>query len=76
MIADPARDLVLQSEQIARVTVEPLGPQMHIGLSVDQLGLDPDPITRSADATFQDIAHIQLAADLLGIDLVGERGIA
>jgi hypothetical protein len=36
-IADPARNLVLQGEQIAHVTVEPLRPQMRVGLGIDQL---------------------------------------
>ena len=37
---DPARDLVLQREQIARVAIESLGPQMCVRLGVDQLGSD------------------------------------
>jgi hypothetical protein len=35
---DPARDVVLQGEQIVRVAVETLGPEMRVGLGVDQLG--------------------------------------
>ena len=76
---DPARDLVLQSEQIARVAVEPLGPEMRVGLGIDQLGVDADLVARPPDAPFQHIAHAQLAADLLRVDrlvLIGERGIA
>jgi hypothetical protein len=46
-IREPARDFVLQSEQIARVAVEPLGPQMGIGRGVDQLGVDAELIARS-----------------------------
>ena len=42
---DPAGDLILQREQIAHVTVEPLGPEMRIGLGVDQLGVDADLIS-------------------------------
>ena len=45
---DPARDLVLQGEQIARVAVEPLGPQMRVGLGIDQLGVDADLVARRA----------------------------
>src|SRR6516165_8980422 len=37
-IRNPGRDLVLQREQIAQVTIEPLGPKVRVGLSVDQLG--------------------------------------
>jgi hypothetical protein len=50
---DPTRDLVLQSEQIARITVKLLGPQMRISLSVDQLGIDADFVTRPPDAPFE-----------------------
>ena len=76
---DPARDLVLQDEQIARVAVEPLGPQMRVGRGVDQLGTDADLIARSPDAPFEHITHAQLAANLLRVDglvPIGEGGIA
>jgi hypothetical protein len=42
-IPDLARNLVLQSEQIAYVAVEALGPQVRIGLGVDKLRVDADP---------------------------------
>jgi hypothetical protein len=32
---DPARDLVLQGEQIARVAIEAFCPQMRVPLSID-----------------------------------------
>jgi hypothetical protein len=78
-VREPARDLVLQREQIARVAGETLGPQMRIGLGIDQLGTDADLVARPPNASFEHIAHAQLAADLLGIDRfvpVRERGIA
>jgi hypothetical protein len=37
---DPARNLVLQGEQIARVAAETFSPDMRIGLGIDQLGSD------------------------------------
>ena len=37
---------------------------MRVGFGVDQLGIDADPVARAADAAFQHIAHVQLAADL------------
>jgi hypothetical protein len=76
---DPGRDLVLQAEQIARVTVEALGPQMRVGLGIDQLGVDADLVARSPDVASQHIADAQIATDLLCVNLlalVGERGIA
>lgn len=39
---DPARDLVLQSKQIVSVAVEPLRPQMCVGLGIDELGGNAD----------------------------------
>jgi hypothetical protein len=41
-ICEPARDLVLQSEQIARLAVEPFRPEMRVGRGIDQLGADAD----------------------------------
>src|SRR6516162_2432185 len=76
---DPARDLVLQSEQIGHVAVESLSPQMSIGFGVDQLRIDADLVARPPDAAFEYEAHPQLATDLLGVDplaLIGERGIS
>ena len=76
---DPACDLVLQGEQIARTAVEPLCPQMRVSVRVDQLGVDPDAVTRPPDAPFKQVTDAELAADLLRFDplpLIGERGIA
>jgi len=50
LYCDSARDLVPKGEQIARVAVEPLGPQMRVSLGVDQLGVDADPVARPPDA--------------------------
>jgi hypothetical protein len=75
---DSTRDFVLQREQIARIAVQPVGPQMCVGLGIDQLGADTHPVARSLDAPFQDIAHSQLATDLLGVGLpatIGESSI-
>ena len=41
----PARDLVLQSEQVAQFAVETLGPKMRVGFGVDQLSVDTDLVT-------------------------------
>src|SRR5438105_2751986 len=65
---DPARDLVLQGEQIAYVSVEALGPQMRVALGIDQLGVDADLVARPSDASLQYIAHAKLTADLLRVD--------
>jgi hypothetical protein len=65
---DPARDLVLQGEQIRHVAVEPLGPQMLVGCGIDKLCVDANLVARPANAPFQHIAHTKLAADLLRVD--------
>jgi len=69
----------LQCEQIADIAVELLGPQMRIRLGIDQLGVDAQFAIRPPDAAFEDIAHAQLAADLLGVDCfvpISERRVA
>src|SRR5215831_8804624 len=73
------RDLVLQSEQIAYVIVEPLRPEMGVGPRVDQLRVDADLIARTPNAPFEYVTHTKLSADLLGVYplvLIGERRIA
>jgi hypothetical protein len=37
---------------------------MRIAFGVDELGVDADLVARSPDASFQHIAHTELAADL------------
>ncbi len=77
--SDPARNLVLQGEQIAGVAREPLCPKMRVGFGVDQLGSDANPASRPLDVSAQHITHTKLAADLLRVDRlvpVGESGVA
>ena len=53
---DAARDLVLQGEQVAQIASQPFRPQMRVGSGIDQLRVDADLVTRSANAPFQHIA--------------------
>jgi hypothetical protein len=72
-------DFVLQGEKIAHVAVEPLRPQMRVGLGINELRVDADLFIRPLNASFEYISHAQLAANLLCVDRfvpVGERGIA
>ena len=74
----PARDLVLQCEQITGVTIEPLRPEIRGGIGIDQLGVDAHPVFRPPHAAFQNIADAELEPNLLGVDRrvpIGERGI-
>ena len=78
-VCDPAGKFVLESEQIARVAVEPLCPKVCIGRGIDQLSADTELAAPSSDAPFQHIAYAELAADLPRIDglvPVRERGIS
>ena len=52
---------------------------MRIGLGIDQLGIDADPVSQPADASLRHVPHAQLAADPLCVDplvLIRELGIA
>ena len=76
---DPVRNLLLHGEQVARVTVEPLCPQMRVGFGVNQLSSGADPVSRPLNLSFEHIVHTELAADLLCVDRpvpVGKGGIA
>jgi len=77
-VGDPPRDLTLQREQIANVTIEPLRPQMRICLGIDQLGVDADLMTRPPDASLQHIPRPELATDLPRFDRlipIGESAV-
>ena len=70
--------LVLHSKNIGEIAVVALGPHMVAGSRLYQLRSDADPIAGLAHATFEHVAHAELASDLFHIDrstLVGERGV-
>src|SRR5208282_6860557 len=75
---DPRRDLVLQGEQVADITVEPLGPELRTGFGIDELNVDPYLVGGPLDAALEDVTHAQFSADPLDIivSLVGESGVA
>jgi len=71
------RDLVLHGERSGGIAVEPLRPKMRVGLSADQLGVNPDMVCRGMNAPFQYIANAQFTTDLFCVDglvPVGECG--
>jgi hypothetical protein len=52
---------------------------MRVGFGIDQLGGDADPVCRSLDVSFEEIAHTKLAADLFRLDRlvpVGKGSVA
>ena len=57
-------DFVLHVEEIGQRLVEPLGPKMIAGFGVDELHIDPHAVSAALNAALEDIADVQLAADL------------
>jgi hypothetical protein len=78
-VREPTCDLVLHRQEIARIAVEPLCPQMRTGFGIDELDIYTHLLAQPTDASFQNIPYTEIATDLLSVDgliLVGERGIA
>ena len=63
---DVDRYLVLQGEDIAKIALVAVGPEVHPGRRIDQLAGDADLVRGLAHAALQHVAHAKLAADLLG----------
>jgi len=71
--------LILQLEKIGKILLEPVGPKMRAGLAIDKLRIDAHSVLVALHGAFEDIAHAQLLADLLGVDVLaleGEGGVA
>ena len=72
-------DFILHVEQIGHGLVEPVGPQMIAGDRVDELHVDSHSAAAALNASLEDIANVQFASDLLGVDglaFVSEGGVA
>ena len=79
LVGEARDDLVLHVEKIGDGLVEALGPEMVAGLGIDKLDIDAQAIAAALNRAFEDVADVQLATDLLHIDmlaLVGEGGVA
>ena len=57
-------DFVLHVEEIGERLVEPLGPEMIARFGVDELHVDAHAVAAALNAALEDIADVQLAADL------------
>ena len=71
--------LVLELEDVLDPPLEAVRPEMRARGGVDQVRRYPHPVRRLAHAAFQDVAHAELAPDLLhvhGAALVGEARVA
>ncbi len=64
----PRDDFVLHVEEIGQGLVEPFGPEMIARFGVDELHVDAHAVSAALDAALEDIADVQLAADLLQVD--------
>ncbi len=79
LIGKPRDDFVLHVEKIGDRLVETFGPEMRAALRIDKLDVNAQPIGGALDAALQHVTHIQLAPDLLQINvltLVAESGVA
>jgi hypothetical protein len=73
------RDFVLHVEKIGERLVESLGPKVMAEFGVDELHVDAHAGAAALDAAFEDVADVQVAADLPQIDglaFVGEGRVA
>jgi hypothetical protein len=61
---DLLADFVMDGKRVCRITVELLCPQMRVGPSVYQPGIDPDVVGEALNAPLQHIADAQFAPDL------------
>jgi len=57
-------NLVLDRKDIGQFAVVAVGPDLIAGFGVDQLRIDPHPVSSLADAAFQDMRDVQLARNL------------
>src|SRR6516225_10377767 len=75
----PLGDFVLEYEDVGELAVVALGPNVGSGRGLDQLRGNAQTVAGSTHATFEDIVHAELTADLLYVDrtaLVGEAAVA
>src|SRR5215471_7503898 len=73
------RDIVLHREDVGEIAVIAFSPDVLAGLRLDELPSDTDAIACFTQAAFEDVAHPELAPDLLHVDrtaLVGEAGVS
>ena len=67
------------SNKVGHRLVEPVRPQVVAGDGVDELDIDAHPAAAALNASLKNVAHVEIAADLLGVDrltFVREGGVA
>src|SRR5208282_1154103 len=65
---DGRRHLVLDGENVLELSIVPFGPEMRLGLAVDELHRDPDAIRRLSHTSFRDVVDAEFSCDLLRLD--------
>src|SRR5215813_9792224 len=76
---DAFRHAILQSEDVAHLAIEAIGPKVRTGRGVNELSRESKTIARAPNAAFQHIADTELAPNLTDIDgpaLVGKGRVA
>src|SRR5262249_15916390 len=76
--SNSACNLVLDSEQVADLAIEPLRPQMRPGFCVDQLIVDAELAAGPPNTPFKHKADTEPTADLPRVDrpaAIGEGGV-
>ena len=69
-------NIVLDVEDVRKVSVKALGPEMPACLCVNQLRRNAHPVAGFADTSFQDIADAQFLAGVAYIDIPAPEGEA
>src|SRR3974377_1009193 len=76
---DLLREFVLHREYVGEIAIETVRPNVRTVGSVDKLAGNAPAIAGLAHASFQHVAHAELAADLLHIDgltLIGKTRVS
>ena len=79
LIGELGDNFILHVEQVGHRLVEPVRPQVVAGDGVDELDIDAHSAAAALNASLKDVAHVEIAADLLGVDrlaFVSEGGVA
>src|ERR1700733_10658444 len=72
-------NLVLNSENVLKLSIVSFSPDVRFGLAVDKLNSDPDAIGRFAYASFHNVVDAEFPRNLLRLNrlaLVYENGVA
>src|ERR1700760_3145924 len=76
---DPLRDLILQPQDVLKIALVAIRPEMLIGASIYQLRSDADPVTGAHDGAFDDGIHSKLLCDVgqraFGVSIAFHRSV-